>query len=107
MTYNGWANYESWAVALWIDNSHASYHYWRERATEAIKDAPESARVRNLKFAENEAARLQLADELRESFNDETPIRDSSIYADLLNAALGEVDWFEIADHLLAEATEP
>ncbi len=27
--YNGWTNYETWAVSLWIDNDHATYAYWR------------------------------------------------------------------------------
>ena len=24
-TYNGWTNYETWAVGLWIDNEQGSY----------------------------------------------------------------------------------
>tara|TARA_R100001510_G_C7457248_1_gene79386 strand:+ start:106 stop:426 length:321 start_codon:yes stop_codon:yes gene_type:complete len=27
MSYNGWANYETWNVALWLDNDPISYHY--------------------------------------------------------------------------------
>lgn len=25
MTYNGWTNYETWNVALWLDNDQESY----------------------------------------------------------------------------------
>ena len=25
MTYNGWTNYETWNVALWLDNDEQSY----------------------------------------------------------------------------------
>ena len=27
MSYNGWANYETWNVALWMDNAETSYQY--------------------------------------------------------------------------------
>ncbi len=29
MSYNGWANYETWNVALWMDNDETSYEFAR------------------------------------------------------------------------------
>ena len=29
MSYNGWANYETWNVALWLDNDYESYNIAR------------------------------------------------------------------------------
>ena len=32
-TYNGWKNYATWNVALWLDNDESMYRYY----TEAVK----------------------------------------------------------------------
>ena len=31
-TYNGWSNYETWNVALWMDNDYGNYLKARESA---------------------------------------------------------------------------
>ena len=38
--YNGWYNYETWLVNLWMDNDQGSQEMWREHARESI-DADE------------------------------------------------------------------
>lgn len=30
MSYNGWKNYETWNVALWLDNDQGTYNETRE-----------------------------------------------------------------------------
>lgn len=30
-TYNGWPNYETWNVMLWMDNEESAYRLYRER----------------------------------------------------------------------------
>jgi hypothetical protein len=30
-TYNGWPNYETWNVMLWMDNDEGMYRYYRLR----------------------------------------------------------------------------
>lgn len=91
--YNGWENYETWATALWIDNEERSYRYWRIVAAECRGECAEEGCA-------------VLADRLREAHTaaaDEWACERSGLYCDLLGAALAEVDWLEIAEHLLAE----
>jgi hypothetical protein len=96
--YQGWTNYETWAVKLWIDNEMFSQEYWLERAKE-WKTKPSTSDV----WSQAESAKFNLADELKEQFEEENPIKDASVYADLMNAALSEVNWVEIAENLLSE----
>jgi hypothetical protein len=85
-SYNGWTNYETWVVKLWIDNEQ----YDQERWLEAAKTAESTG---------------TLADQMQEEYEDATP-ETVGVWSDLLSAALGEVNWFEIAEHLQEEVIE-
>jgi hypothetical protein len=89
--YNGWTNYETWAVALWLDNEQGSQRYWQERAEEYVKTDGK------------EDASRGLADELKEQHEEANPVTDASVFSDLMGAALSEVNWFEIAQHYVDE----
>jgi hypothetical protein len=102
--YNGWANYETWAVSLWLDNEQSSYLYWREQADRHRKEGPNSSQVRFEIWTAEQAVRFNLADQVKEEVTDASPLcGEASLYADLLGAALSEVNWLEIVDHWLAE----
>lgn len=75
--YNGWTNYETWLVALWLNNDQASYN-----ALEAIKaeDGSEHRKAESLE---------ELVRELYE-------FEPVGIVADLVNSAFARVDWVEI-----------
>lgn len=92
--YNGWANYETWNVALWMGEDG---NYWAEIAQEVWDDA-EADRS----FTREERATLTLSDRLKDSHEENTP-SVTGVYADLLNAALSEVNWYEIAEHYIAD----
>ena len=99
-TYNGWTNYETWAVKLWIDNEEHFYHYWREVAQAVWDQAEEgnhSTRQQN--------AQYQLCQILKSEHEDEMP-ELKGVWADLLGAAMQEVDWYEIAQAMIEEAQE-
>ncbi len=99
--YNGWFNYETWNVALWMDNDSGSYEFWKERTIEAWENAKENRRYPTQ--TRLEAAACELADAIKQEHEENTP-ETTGVYADLLNAALSEVDWYEIAEHWIEAA---
>ena len=98
--YNGWINYETWCVNLWLGNDAGSDSYWREAAQECYANAKAE---RN--FTRDERATLDLAQRLKDELDETNPLADeASMWSDLLGAALSEVNWYEIAEHFIADA---
>lgn len=111
--YNGWTNYETWCVALWLGNDEGSYNYWREQARDVWDEAADPAeRNRYFKQTQEEFAKYKLAerlkDELREAGEDvlERSNACASLWSGLLGAALGSVDYDEIASDWIDELAE-
>lgn len=101
--YNGWSNYETWCVNLWLTNEQTSYQYWREHARKHRKDARTCANVREGVWSVELAEKTNLARQLREEIEEASPLSEPSMFSDLLNAALGEVDWHELAAAFLED----
>lgn len=102
-TYNGWTNYETWVVNLWLDNEPGTHDYWLRVASYIYRH---EAKEQN-HFSKMEDAVSILADKLK---NDHEEAKDeilssanlsASLWADLLGAALSEPNWHEIAESLL------
>src|SRR5574337_1366651 len=86
--YNGWKNYPTWAVHLWLTNDEVTYRECVEAASMA---------------REGETPRVDLADGLKRFVRDSTESEEASLAADLLGYALDCVDWYEVADSFLEE----
>lgn len=95
--YNGWTNYETWLVALWIDNEPATN---AERECLA-QDAWDNAHADQISTREQKA-KYKLAESLKEWIEGMNPLADTAdLFSDLLRAALSEVDWYDIAENFL------
>ncbi len=99
MAYNGWNNYETWCVALWASNEQGSSRFIEQMAQEAYDNAEADKN-----FTRIERATLDLSKSLEAWMEEDNPLAsDSSVWSDLLGAALSEVDWREWAENLLED----
>jgi hypothetical protein len=103
--YNGWENYETWLVKLWLDNNHPTYDLYHEWLNDAKEQAVIEDRDNHSEFLtiEDDTKRI-LADTIKEWIEGNNPLNDTAnFYTDLLNAALSEVNYFEIAENIMSE----
>ncbi len=97
--YNGWTNYETWNVNLWLDNSEADQSYMQELAKAAISETAATDIL-----TQEQAARYWLSAEIKlfvEQIHEDSDPPQHGVLADLLNNALSAVNWNEIAEYLL------
>jgi hypothetical protein len=98
-TYNGWKNYPTWAVNLWLSNDEGLYGATRHLVETTITTAKRSEW--------DDAHRVHVADALKSFVRDDlAPDLGASFAADLLGYALDSVNWLEIADAWLEMANE-
>jgi hypothetical protein len=98
--YNGWTNYETWNLALWIDNEQGSSEYWREQAAEVFKDTDEDDKAERIHQAAND-----LGDRLKDETEENAP-ELQGFYADVMNASISEVNFYEIAKNWIEEVAD-
>jgi hypothetical protein len=68
MSYNGWTNYETWVVNLWIDNEQGSLEFFREQAKATYDEAAATDT-----WTREESARFHYADWLKEYYDENIP----------------------------------
>src|SRR5258707_130809 len=84
-TYNGWKNYPTWCVNLWLDNEEPLYLERRERARAVRREATDDDMVERGIWTVAEAERYRLAEALKDWVSDElAPDLGASFGADLL-----------------------
>lgn len=75
--HQGWTNYETWAVGLWINQDEPMYRYLK-----LLAHSPQ------LNIEKDRA--------LREWVEGMNTLTDGSMFSDLLGRAIGRVNWTEI-----------
>lgn len=84
MSYNGYKNYPTWCLSLWIDNDEGLYLQFREESSFGVS---------------------KLADLIRqevESWVNE--VGNVGFIVDVLVWTLDQIDWEEIAEHFVGES---
>src|SRR5262249_48182406 len=100
--YNGWTNYETWCANLWMSNDAGSDEFYREMAQDTYNDAEAEHRADNsVLFTRDDIATRNLSDRLKDDLEErQTELTGiAGVFADLLGAAMSEINWYEIAEH--------
>ena len=95
--HNGWANYETFIVYTWMNNEEKFQRLFMNMWEESYEQAKEQPY-----FTKEEEAVVIMAENLKSYFEDwmyNTCDDIPGVFKDLLNGALSDVDWHEIASH--------
>ena len=93
--YNGWTNYETWLINLWMSEGS---NYYDDLAQELFNNKEDSQDKEDL--INDLSNRLK---QEHEEYIETVKLPSSGWITDLINASLSEVDWYEIAEHYISE----
>ena len=89
--YNGYTNYETWAVNLWLSNEQGLYY----AVQEIVADH----------WADDYRSQGEAAEAVKDWLTEQMP-EVEGLWADLLNGAISEVNWSEVAEAFAPEPEE-
>lgn len=87
--YNGWTNYETWLINVWLDNDEMLH----EMALDALRASPQES-IYDFGKRVREFVETLVMEE----------VPTFGLVADLLGAALSEVNWRELAEAWMDDA---
>ena len=91
--YNGYNNYETWLVALWIDNDQCYLEDVRSMADGCTEKDTNDLATSIKEYVENMPDVSQA-------------IESGGMVADLVNSTLSDVDWYELAEMYIKDVNE-
>jgi hypothetical protein len=100
--YNGWTNYETENLKLWIDNDQGLYAHWQEVARAAFDHTSGDDDIATRKAEAAEA----LAGKLETHVDVHGPLSrhyTNGFYTDLMTHAIRAVNYREIAESLIED----
>ena len=95
--YNGYNNYETWMIALWIDNDQ----YYQEAVHELAEQHADDDGDHDLGGYSS-----AIKDFVEEMPDVAGAIEKGGIVADMVNSTLSSVDWYELAEMYMKEYQE-
>ena len=103
MADNGWSNDETETVAVWMDRDLGM----QETVREIARDIWDNAAADEM-LTRQQAAWHSLSNIIKQLVKQENPLAEqASMFSDLLDQALTEVDWRQIAEHFLESMELP
>lgn len=113
--YQGWTNYETWSVNLYMENDAGDAARWLEDAKTALDDAEpvySTADPTRVLFTRKQIATFTLSETMKEVFGEEADRcfellgGCESVMAQLHTGAVGVVEWREVARHWIDKIEE-
>lgn len=104
--YNGWSNYKTWAVDLWVTNDHEGYDAARAAVASGGPDALRAyvqalPDIRRALHGQGPVPTSGLAADLYEE--EQQNARETRDLAQIMRDALDKINWQEIAEALREE----